>query len=140
MASENGDYTVMLADFPSPPETSDSGEGGRGSRLAPDAIEPDDGFGFEDLVITDIENVAFGEIEGGQSFSPRSRSPDGDSTGASLRLHYGFELSATRRKGFHQRVCTSGLHDYESRNAIDQPRSEERRVGKECRSRWSTYH
>src|SRR2546430_13300062 len=28
----------------------------------------------------------------------------------------------------------------ETRNMIQKPRSEERRVGKECRSRWSPYH
>src|SRR5260370_40878021 len=27
-----------------------------------------------------------------------------------------------------------------SRSRLDRPRSEERRVGKECRSRWSPYH
>ena len=29
---------------------------------------------------------------------------------------------------------------FEKINKIDKPRSEERRVGKECRSRWSPYH
>ena len=32
------------------------------------------------------------------------------------------------------------LSNYESANAVVQCRSEERRVGKECRSRWSPYH
>ena len=29
---------------------------------------------------------------------------------------------------------------FEKIKKIDKPRSEERRVGKECRSRWSPYH
>ena len=36
-----------------------------------------------------------------------------------------------------------GLHSYDRpgiAELLTQPRSEERRVGKECRSRWSPYH
>ena len=32
------------------------------------------------------------------------------------------------------------LEDYAGRNSLERHRSEERRVGKECRSRWSPYH
>ena len=32
------------------------------------------------------------------------------------------------------------IYDKESQRAYSLPRSEERRVGKECRSRWSPYH
>ena len=32
------------------------------------------------------------------------------------------------------------IESKKSRNAVDSGRSEERRVGKECRSRWSPYH
>src|ERR1051326_5924005 len=38
-------------------------------------------------------------------------------------------LSATQRDGFAANTCVA-----------TSPRSEERRVGKECRSRWSPYH
>ena len=31
-------------------------------------------------------------------------------------------------------------YDYYNFEALNIPRSEERRVGKECRSRWSPYH
>ena len=37
------------------------------------------------------------------------------------------------------RLCTYILDDSDS-IAIEKRRSEERRVGKECRSRWSPYH
>ena len=36
----------------------------------------------------------------------------------------------------HVRYSTAGGNDFDN----VQPRSEERRVGKECRSRWSPYH
>src|SRR2546425_13142052 len=35
---------------------------------------------------------------------------------------------------------TSSYNGYENQLAFANPRSEERRVGKECRSRWSPYH
>ena len=34
----------------------------------------------------------------------------------------------------------NGIHQYGIMNYVDAFRSEERRVGKECRSRWSPYH
>ena len=42
-------------------------------------------------------------------------------------------------------AITAGVEAYEGSKAfvvtkITRPRSEERRVGKECRSRWSPYH
>ena len=30
--------------------------------------------------------------------------------------------------------------EFEKKNVVEEKRSEERRVGKECRSRWSPYH
>ena len=36
--------------------------------------------------------------------------------------------------------CTHGIIHRLVAEAIDELRSEERRVGKECRSRWSPYH
>ena len=42
-----------------------------------------------------------------------------------------------RRLGF--RIAAVGMHDLSANPAFDD-RSEERRVGKECRSRWSPYH
>ena len=32
------------------------------------------------------------------------------------------------------------IENYEQKIQVDEVRSEERRVGKECRSRWSPYH
>ena len=40
---------------------------------------------------------------------------------------------------FGQKVSTN-IADYLDANKVDNLRSEERRVGKECRSRWSPYH
>src|SRR4030042_2348276 len=38
-------------------------------------------------------------------------------------------------------ICSRGETDFDTRNdALKSARSEERRVGKECRSRWSPYH
>ena len=37
-------------------------------------------------------------------------------------------------------ILGSGLGDFADGIQIEQTRSEERRVGKECRSRWSPYH
>ena len=37
-------------------------------------------------------------------------------------------------------ICGSDVHYYEHGRIGDFVRSEERRVGKECRSRWSPYH
>ena len=39
-----------------------------------------------------------------------------------------------------KQVITSGLQKGESQTLFERLRSEERRVGKECRSRWSPYH
>ena len=47
-----------------------------------------------------------------------------------------------QNKGFAE-VCVHDLRDYSKnkrKRVDDTPRSEERRVGKECRSRWSPYH
>jgi len=41
---------------------------------------------------------------------------------------------------FVQEVRDASMKAYKAAQAKDQPRSEERRVGKECRSRWSPYH
>ena len=39
-----------------------------------------------------------------------------------------------------KQVPTSNMEAYLRKMAIDTTRSEERRVGKKCRSRWSPYH
>ena len=43
-------------------------------------------------------------------------------------------------KQFVDDLVEKGLLDSVTRVAVDVYRSEERRVGKECRSRWSPYH
>src|SRR6266404_8435001 len=39
-----------------------------------------------------------------------------------------------------RRGAVDGLGEREGEGLLPRPRSEERRVGKECRSRWSPYH
>ena len=41
---------------------------------------------------------------------------------------------------FLDKVCLSNFHKASSYESLLLMRSEERRVGKECRSRWSPYH
>src|SRR5688572_32418629 len=48
-------------------------------------------------------------------------------------------ISAQRRQR-HQRPCRSDLAVVMMPELGEQQRSEERRVGKKCRSRWSPYH
>ena len=44
-------------------------------------------------------------------------------------------------KKFKRKFEKTGIvKELRSRQQFDKPRSEERRVGKECRSRWSPYH
>ena len=47
----------------------------------------------------------------------------------------GTHIFCTVRTGFVQRFTFKGI-----RLSVTSSRSEERRVGKECRSRWSPYH
>ena len=48
------------------------------------------------------------------------------------------ELDSRTQKRIQRRIKESGISD--SMVGLDNTRSEERRVGKECRSRWSPYH
>ena len=62
--------------------------------------------------------------------------------------YYGFDLSSVTRAFWKQMGRTHRIPldlgneepNDESLEAIRSSRSEERRVGKECRSRWSPYH
>ena len=55
----------------------------------------------------------------------------------------GIEFGSTRIKAVlideEHHPIASGSHEWENQ-LVDGVRSEERRVGKECRSRWSPYH
>jgi len=44
------------------------------------------------------------------------------------------------RDGFLWIGCGNGIIRYDGYELVSYKRSEERRVGKECRSRWSPYH
>ena len=46
----------------------------------------------------------------------------------------------TLNNAFVPQVATCMCSIFENNKSMDEIRSEERRVGKECRSRWSPYH
>ena len=67
----------------------------------------------------------------------------------SVRATHLFLSPKERGKGIGRQLLQYGIHNYEIREvtvneqnpqAVGFYRSEERRVGKECRSRWSPYH
>ena len=49
-------------------------------------------------------------------------------------------LNITEKPEIDQSIEKYEYHSYEPITGTDLNRSEERRVGKECRSRWSPYH
>src|SRR3712207_7601260 len=53
---------------------------------------------------------------------------------------YVHKMLTGRVEGFERLRQRGGLSGYPSREESEHDRSEERRVGKECRSRWSPYH
>ena len=55
--------------------------------------------------------------------------------------HRGSSFLSSFNEG-HILAITQAICQYRQKNGVDGPlfRSEERRVGKECRSRWSPYH
>ena len=63
-----------------------------------------------------------------------------------LSMLRSFEQAEKKSEKIPEIVCFDkqddwgGLWNYSWRTGSDQYRSEERRVGKECRSRWSPYH
>ena len=50
------------------------------------------------------------------------------------------EINEIERKKTIAKINKTKSWFFEKINKIDKPRSEERRVGKECRSRWAPYH
>src|SRR2546426_7651490 len=58
-------------------------------------------------------------------------------TNQTYKIDFTFENSIGQTLGFNKIILNYGYN--ESQNIVD-VRSEERRVGKECRSRWSPYH
>ena len=71
---------------------------------------------------------------------PHLQMPDWGSTATKLRKQYGTpeRFMATWNAGVAEKVDQTAIAD--NVTASKSHRSEERRVGKECRSRWSPYH
>ena len=65
----------------------------------------------------------------------------GSARGTNLQTLEGEEITRPTPAAVKEAVFSSIQFDIEGRNILDIfARSEERRVGKECRSRWSPYH
>src|SRR3712207_3171957 len=66
--------------------------------------------------------------------------PNEDHPGEIIRVR--LKYTAERRSAISglRRVSRPGQRRYVAATTIPKVRSEERRVGKECRSRWSSYH
>src|SRR5256885_6858517 len=62
-------------------------------------------------------------------------------TGDYLARRKRIPLPEKRREGNGRSLIIKGAREHNLKNVtVEIPRSEERRVGKECRSRWSPYH
>ena len=59
---------------------------------------------------------------------------------ADLKLRWGKIQALLRANGADACLIATNVNLYYTTGAIYAGRSEERRVGKECRSRWSPYH
>src|SRR2546430_11103527 len=88
--------------------------------------------GIRDLTVTGVQTCAL-PISRGLQPVVIEPFPGGEAA------RRGGEIFRIDREGAVMRRCVADQHaaDFERRM---QPRSEERRVGKECRSRWSPYH
>src|SRR5256885_11727538 len=63
-----------------------------------------------------------------------------DSGATSKRFGHSMEPAATLKCLKYSTSRSGASHSVDHRNTKSERRSEERRVGKECRSRWSPYH
>ena len=118
----------------------------RGYDVVHREIVPDEAGEIERALVrlADERDVALVLTTGGTGFSPRDVTPEATER-ACTRMVPGISeamraasLKVTPR-GMLSRGAADDMSD-EERNDVRLTRSEERRVGKECRSRWSPYH
>src|SRR2546421_4937998 len=86
--------------------------------------------GIRDLIVTGVQTCALPIYPARKSISP-NRADD---------LPQKFVFPPTAKHLGHIHVLPGAVVNVTSRSQMFGPRSEERRVGKECRSRWSPYH
>src|SRR5256886_9238355 len=86
--------------------------------------------GIRDLTVTGVQTCALPICSGGV--------PRRDAGGVLARSGLGGVSRGDRAKA--EGAVRAGERSQETAGAQNKTRSEERRVGKECRSRWSPYH
>src|SRR4051794_33598339 len=109
----------------------DRGQGPvRPTQAAPRPVDPGIRIGHVHLRTADIDRVRdfYVGVLGFDVVAEARDVPGWGTTGDMLFVSAG---------GYHHHL---GFNTWKSAGGPPQPRSEERRVGKECRSRWSPYH
>src|SRR5256886_7684556 len=86
--------------------------------------------GIRDLTVTGVQTCAL----------PISASLAGGIATLDRHMHPGTPVQMKFQLGLRTLQATAVLRDYRAQDMAFEFRSEERRVGKECRSRWSPYH
>ena len=87
--------------------------------------------------------IGFGKVSGREKYCCYFRPEDGFDFPVSADVSHAFELNFDAAMLVNTSSHTQHIHlmgASNEPNAWDENRSEERRVGKECRSRWSPYH
>src|SRR2546427_1822630 len=87
--------------------------------------------GIRDLTVTGVQTCALPILFGTYRAQPE---------GGHERMTIGVDQFRTERDSRLDRMLLQPFRDDAGPYAINRRRSEERRVGKECRSRWSPYH
>src|SRR5687767_15332217 len=96
--------------------------------------------GIRDKLVTGVQTCALPISAALPDFAPRSPWPRPGASSSSPRPIRAKATPATRRAASRRRSAPMILPSSMRRTRLPRARSEERRVGKECRIRWMTYH